>query len=87
MNSITEHELTLALQYRGIKKVRIAETEEDRYVTYITMVKEDEEKIVITRRKHAREWASLDRLIKHIKATYGNPGSIVLTLRSMEVEG
>lgn len=85
-NPITEKELLVAAQYRAIRKIRIEETSEERYITHITLSKEDEEKTLITQRKHPREWVSLDRLIKHIRNNYGNVQNITLTLYSSETK-
>lgn len=81
-NYITEAELLLAIQYRGVKRLRIEETEGGSYITHVLLVKEDEEKTLITQRKYPREWASLDRLVKHIRNNYGNIGVITLTLKN-----
>lgn len=81
---ITEAELLLAIQYRAIKRLRIEETENESYITHVLLTKEEDEKTLITQRKHPREWASLDRLIKHIRNNYGNVGTITLTLSNAD---
>lgn len=78
MNTITETELVRLAQF--VKRLRIEETPELQYRTYITIQKEDHEQLVITQRKSPKEWASLDRLVKHIRTTYGVIPSITLTL-------
>jgi len=78
MNTITETELVRLAQF--VKRIRIEETAEEKYRTYITIQKEDHEQLVITQRKSPREWASLDRLVKHIRTTYGVLPTITLSL-------
>lgn len=78
VNTITETELVRLAQF--VKRIRIEETPEEKYRTYITIQKEDREQLVITQRKTPREWASLDRLVKHIRTTYGVTPNITLTL-------
>ena len=80
MHTITETDLVRAAQYKAIKRIRIEETPDSKYRTHITIMKEDHEQTLITQRKAPREWASLDRLVKHIRNSYGVIPSITLSL-------
>lgn len=82
MHTITETDLVRAARYQAIKSIRVEETPDERYRTHITVMTEGHlrEKILITQRKTPREWASLDRLVKHIRNSYGVIPKIALSL-------
>jgi hypothetical protein len=68
MNTMLETDLMR--QAKFVKRIRIEETPDKRYRTHITIQKEEHEQLLITQRKIPKEWASLDRLIKHISSIY-----------------
>lgn len=84
MNSITSEELRVAIRYKLVKKIRVEQTKDCQYLTHVTLAKEDEEKTIVTQRGTPREWASLDRLIKHIQTSSMSVQNITLTLYESE---
>lgn len=84
MNPITPEELRLAVRYKLVKKIRVEQTKDCKYLTHVTLAKEDEEKTIVTQRGTQREWASLDRLVKHLQSSDMEAQNITLTLYEME---
>lgn len=68
MNTIMETDLMRLAPF--VKRIRIEETPDEKYRTHITIQKEETEQLLITQRKEPKEWASLDRLIKHLHSIY-----------------
>lgn len=68
----TMYETDLVRHAKFVKRIRIEQTPDSKYLTYITIQKEDHEQLLITQRKIPKEWASLDRLVKHLSSIYEN---------------
>lgn len=80
METISSEEFRVAVRFKLIKKIRIEQTKDFQYLTHLTLAKEDQEKTVITQRGEPKEWANLDRLIKHIQSNKLGVTTIILTL-------
>lgn len=65
--TVTEADLIDYLKNRAVHKLRIYENENGRYELRIQVSWKGGELQLITARKKAREWASLDRMVKHFK--------------------
>ena len=83
MNGISESELALVVKSRAIKRMHILQTEIGRFRIHVTLNNQDGDLELLTFRKKPREWASLDRLIKHIREKLPNVPNITLSLRPL----
>jgi hypothetical protein len=84
MNAINESELLLIVRGKAIKTMHIDQTGEGKFRILVTLKSQEEEFELVTFRKTPREWASLDRLAKHIQQKYRGIPSIILTFYSGE---
>lgn len=82
MQTITETDLVLVIQYKAIKSIRIEETADSHYRVYVLTTGDLTERTLTTLRdrESPREWASLDTLVKAIRTKYGVIPSISLSL-------
>jgi hypothetical protein len=81
MNGISESELTLVVKSRAIKRMHIVQTEMGRFRIHVTLNNQEGELELLTFRKKPREWASLDRLTKHIREKLPNVPNITISLQ------
>jgi hypothetical protein len=84
LNTISESELVLVVRSRALKRMHIIQTEEGKFRVVVNLNNQEEELDLVTFRKKPREWASLDRLAKHIQEKYGAIPPITLSLFSGE---
>lgn len=84
MNVISESELVLVVRSKAVKSLHIVQTDEYKYRITASLKNQEEPLELVTFRKTPREWASLDRLAKHIQEKYVGIHSIILTLYSGE---
>lgn len=84
MNVISESELLLVVRSRVLKSLHVIQTDKGRYRITVNLKNQEEVLELVTFRKTPREWASLDRLAKHIQGKYVGIPSIILTLYSGE---
>lgn len=84
MNVISEPELVLVVRSRVLKCLHIIQTSEGRYRISVNLKNQEEALELVTFRKTPREWASLDRLIKHMQSKYLGIPSVILTFYSGE---
>lgn len=81
MNTISESELADFIKNKAVKKLHIAQNEDRKYEIVITLTWKEGDWNLITTRGKPREWASLDRLARHIQEKYqGTLPPINLTL-------
>lgn len=66
--TVTEADLIDYLRNRAVHKLRIYENANGRYELRIQVSWKGGELQLITARKKPREWASLDRMVRHFKA-------------------
>lgn len=71
MNTISESELGLMVLTKGLKRFHIVQNRLGKYHIRVTLNNQEGELQLVTTRKSAREWASLDRLANHIQDKYG----------------
>ena len=64
---VTDSELIDYLKNRVVHKIRVYENEKGRYQITVQVSWKGGELQLITTRKKPREWASLDRMVKHFK--------------------
>lgn len=94
MNTISESELINAIKDCAVKRINLIETPDGAYRIQITPSHFEGrsnqhnkgEKTLITTRHTPREWANLDRLVRHIHNAYGKVPEITLTLCFNPVE-
>ena len=85
MNTISESELSLVVRSKALKRLHITQTEQGKFRITVTLNNQEGEHELVTTRKTPREWASLDRLAKHITEKFGGAiPAIHLTLFSGE---
>jgi hypothetical protein len=84
MSTISEADLIDCLQNKAVKKFSIRQTANGTYQIIVSLTWKEGELILETSRKAPREWASLDRLIRHIQEKYGKVPTISLTLHQQE---
>lgn len=82
MNTISESELGLVVRSKAIKRFHIVQNQQGKFLITVTLNNQEGELELVTTRKNAREWASLDRLAKHIQEKYGAIPSISLSLHT-----
>lgn len=75
MTKITEPELKIYASTNSIKHIRL-EPGEKGYRLWITLKGKQSEMLFVTQRDDIREWRSVDRLLHHIRETYGHFTSI-----------
>lgn len=80
MSTILEAELEDAGRNNAIKNLQIIQQENGKYEIVVNLTWKEGEFKLVTQRKNAREWASLDRLAIHIRENYGQIPAISLTL-------
>lgn len=80
MNTISESELVLVVRSKALKQLQIIQTEQGRFRIKVILKNQEEERDLVTYRKQPREWASLDRLAKHIQDKLGPIPPMTLTL-------
>lgn len=66
MNTIIEAELVDFIRNKAVKKLNIIQVEESRYQIVANLTWKEGDWYLVTTRKTPREWASLDRLARHI---------------------
>ena len=84
MNTINESELVLVMRSRALKRMHVIQNEEGKFRVVVNLNNQEDELELVTFRKKPREWASLDRLAKHIQEKYGAVPTMTLTLFSGE---
>jgi hypothetical protein len=84
MNAINESELVLVVRSKALQMLHISQTKEGKFRITVTLNSPQEDFELVTFRKTPREWASLDRLVKHIQEKYRGIPSITLTPYSGE---
>lgn len=84
MNVISESELVLVVRSKALKTLHIMQTNEGKYRINVNLKNQETVLDLVTFRKTPREWASLDRLVKHIQSKYIGVPSIILTFYSGE---
>ena len=84
MNVISEPELVLVVRSRVLKNVHIIQTHEGKYRITVNLKNHEEVLELVTFRKTPREWASLDRLVRHMQRKYLGIPSVILNFYSGE---
>lgn len=84
MNTVSEAELTDFVKNRAVKRLNIIQNESGRYKIVVNLTWKEGDWNLVTTRKTIREWASLDRLARHIQENYGIPPAISLSLQNLE---
>lgn len=84
MNTLSESELVLVIKSRAFKRLHIIQNEQGKFRITVSLNNQEGELNLVTYRKTPREWASLDRLAKHIHEKYGAIPNMTLSLYSGE---
>jgi len=84
MNTLSEAELTDFVRNRAVKQFTIVQGASGKYRIVVNLTWKEGDWNLLTTRKTTREWASLDRLARHIRENYGIPPSIKLSLYQLE---
>ena len=70
MNAIREAELTDFVKNTAVKRLNIVQSGVSKYQIVITLTWKEGDWYLVTTRGKPREWASLDRLARHIREKY-----------------
>lgn len=81
-NTLSEAELADAVRNSAIQQLTIVQIQSDKYRIVANLTWKEGDFYLVTTRKTVREWASLDRLIRHIRDSYGTPPKINLVLKT-----
>ena len=86
MSTVAEAELSLVSRTTALQRLRIFRTREGKYRMSVSLSHQagELELQIVTTRKQPREWASLDRLTRHIQEKYGAVPAITLCLEAGE---
>jgi hypothetical protein len=86
MNSVQEAELDLVARTTALQRIRIFRTRAGKYRMSVSVSHRagELELHIVTTRKQLREWASLDRLTRHIEDKYGAVPAITISLEAGE---
>lgn len=84
MSIVSESELGLVVKSKALRRLNIHRTNAGRFRVSVTLNNQDGDLDLVTTRKRPREWASLDRLAKHIQERFGPHLAITLILESGE---
>ena len=83
MNVISEAELMDFMQNQAVKRLHIVQNEIGHYQIIVTVTWKKGDWQLVTTRGKPRQWASLDRLARHIREKHDGPlPPISLTLTS-----
>lgn len=80
MHTLSESELCDAVRNRAVQRLTIRQTETGKFQIVVALTWKEGEINLVTARKNIREWASLDRLARHITDNYGTLPHISLSL-------
>ncbi|MDR2031360.1 MAG: hypothetical protein LBP86_03680 [Azoarcus sp.] len=81
MNSLSNLELADFARNQAVKQLKIVQNNKSgKYRIIVKLTWKEGDWSLSTSRKTIREWASLDRLVRHIRENYGIPPSISLSL-------
>ncbi|CAM5531922.1 hypothetical protein ACFQ4M_19520 [Thauera mechernichensis] len=84
MNTLSEAELQDFMLNKAVKRLNIVQNDSGKYQIIVNLTWKEGDWNLLTTRKTIREWASLDRLARHIRENYGIPPSISLSLYQLE---
>lgn len=79
-DTITESELTLLAKGGGVARLLVRQTEQGKYRVFACVNYQAAPLALTTFRKGVREWASLDRLVKHAQEVYVSVPEITVQL-------
>lgn len=80
MHTLSESELCDFVRNHAVERLTIVQTQSGRYRIVVALTWKEGELNLVTARKTRREWASLDRLARHITENYGGLPHISLSL-------
>lgn len=80
MGTIYEADLEDAGRNKAIRKLQIVQQQNGKYEIVVNLTWKDGDYTLVTQRKNVREWASLDRLVEHIRDCYGIVPDVQLVL-------
>jgi hypothetical protein len=86
LNTVNEAELSDFIKNKAVKRLNIVQTESGKYQIVVNLTWKEGDWNLVTTRKTIREWASLDRLARHIRESYGIPPTVNLVLHNLEIE-
>jgi hypothetical protein len=89
MRTIREAELVDFIKNGAVQRLRIIETQNGTYQVVINLNWKEGDWNLVTAREHPREWASLDRLARHVRDKYQGvlpPISLTLNNKPSEME-
>ena len=82
MRTISESELGLVVRSQVVKRFHIVQDGSGKYRVNVELNNQEGELTLVTTRKNPREWASLDRLAKHILDKYEPRLIVTLSLQA-----
>lgn len=80
--TLTESELADFLKNNAVRKLTIILGPSGKFRIVVNLTWKQGDYYLLTTRKTVREWASLDRLARHINDNYGVPPLIELSLQT-----
>ena len=84
MNTLSAAELTDFVRNKAVKRLNVVQNGVEKYQIVVNLTWKEGDWHLVTTRKTIREWASLDRLARHIRENYGIPPAISLSLHPLE---
>lgn len=86
MNTLSEAELTDFVKNKAVRRLNIVQNEAGKYRIVVNLTWKEGDWNLVTTRKTIREWASLDRLTRHIRENYSTiPKISLFLLQSLEI--
>lgn len=77
-HQINEQTLIDSLESNSVKKIQLIQGSDGKFTICACLTWKGGGQILVTQRKRPRTWASLDRLVKHMKSKYTNIPTIEL---------
>jgi hypothetical protein len=84
MSTISESDLIDCVRNKAVKKLHIIQDPNGKFRIVVNLTWKEGDFDLITTRRKPREWASLDRLARHIQENYGVIPPITLTLKKKD---
>jgi hypothetical protein len=81
-STVSEAELADAMRNSAVIQLTIEQSQRNKYRIVAKLTWKEGDFQLVTTRKAVREWASMDRLIRHIQSINGTPPKINLVLNT-----
>ncbi|WP_157008195.1 hypothetical protein [Xenophilus azovorans] len=82
LGQLTDEDLKKFALAGALKSINVFRLESGKYRIVVSLTWKTGDYLLITYRKKPREWASLDRLMKHVEANYGDISNFSLSIKT-----